>query len=224
MFGAENTVRDTRQRAEGSAAASRERRERRFDQTRSEILAAARAVMLEVGAARLSLREVARRAQFSPAALYTYFSGRDEIIDALTTESFRLLSTYLDAVPNGLPPDERLVQLGMAYMSFAEENPADLLCILSPYADDPAVSADVSIGLAAARLLSETLREGIASGLFRPLDEPQLARTAFGMWALVHGMTALATVSLGPVSDQIGRDPRGVIEDYIAALRPPKQA
>jgi AcrR family transcriptional regulator len=58
------------------------RRERRRLATRTEILTAARELLLEVGPEELSLRQVARRADFSPAALYTYFTSRDEIVSS----------------------------------------------------------------------------------------------------------------------------------------------
>ena len=55
-------------------------RERHHSETREEILAAAREVLLERGAADLSLREIARRAGFSPGALYKYFDNKDDVI------------------------------------------------------------------------------------------------------------------------------------------------
>ena len=198
-----------------------ERRGRRFRQTRCEILQAARDVMLETGAARLSLREVARRADFSPAALYKYFASRDEIIAELTAESFRRLQQSLLDVPVGLPADERLVQLGLAYMRFAEDNPADLRCILAVAATEPPAEADplLVMGVEMAALLDETLRAGITDGLFRPLSQADLTRTAFACWSLVHGMVALASVRLGPVSDLLRSDPEGVLRDFVLSLR-----
>src|SRR5450756_1792840 len=59
------------------------RKERRHRDTRREIFAAARQLLLEVDPDELSLRQVARRADFSPASLYTYFSSRDELLAAL---------------------------------------------------------------------------------------------------------------------------------------------
>jgi AcrR family transcriptional regulator len=204
-----------------AAAGREERRGRRFRQTRDQILRAARDVMLETGAARLSLREVARRADFSPAALYKYFASRDEIIAELTAESFRRLQTSLLQVPSALPADERLVQLGLAYMRFAEENPADLRCILTMAATEPPAEADppLVMGVELARLLGETLRQGITDGLFRPLPQADLTRTAFACWSLVHGMAALAGIRLDPVSDQLRSDPEGVLRDFVASLR-----
>ena len=114
------------------------RRDRRRLYTREEILAAARELLLEVGPEALSLRQVARRADFSPAALYTYFSSRDEIVASLFAESFERLDAYLRRVPTDLPPAERVVELGMAYMDFGRDNPMDLRCILSATSQESA--------------------------------------------------------------------------------------
>ena len=51
----------------------------------------ARELLLEVGPEELTLRQVARRADFSPASLYTYFSSRDDIVVALHAESLQRL-------------------------------------------------------------------------------------------------------------------------------------
>ena len=81
------------------------RRDRRRLATRAEILAAARELLLEVGPEGLSLRQVARRADFSPAALYTYFPSKDSLVASLFEESFERLYDYLRRVPADLPPD-----------------------------------------------------------------------------------------------------------------------
>jgi AcrR family transcriptional regulator len=70
---------------------------------REEILAEARRLVLEKGSDGFSMRELARRAGFGPASLYTYFSGRDEVLAVIGMEGLRQLGSYLEAVP-----DERL--------------------------------------------------------------------------------------------------------------------
>ncbi len=106
------------------------RRDRRRLATRAEILAAARELLLEVGPEGLSLRQVARRADYSPAALYTYFPSRDSLIAALFAESFERLDAYLRRVPADLPPDRRVIELGLTYMEFARDSPMDLRCMM----------------------------------------------------------------------------------------------
>ncbi|NIK87336.1 AcrR family transcriptional regulator [Rhizomicrobium palustre] len=63
-----------------------ERRAREYSATRAAILEAARRVAARDGARDLSLRGVAAEAGFAPAALYSYFSGKDELLLALAAE------------------------------------------------------------------------------------------------------------------------------------------
>jgi len=196
------------------------RRDRRRLATRAEILAAARELLLEVGPEELSLRQVARRADFSPAALYTYFSSRDEIVSSLFDESFERLDAYLRRVPAGLAPEQRVIELGVAYMDFAGDNPMDLRCILLATSQDLPPSRGQALGLGAARLLGETFREGLEQGVF---SSSGLSATemAFGTWALVHGLVSISGIDLTAVADEVSAAPRRVLEGYVRLLMAP---
>ena len=63
-----------------------ERRAREHLATRAAILESARRVAARDGARDLSLRGVAAEAGFAPAALYSYFTGKDELLLALAAE------------------------------------------------------------------------------------------------------------------------------------------
>lgn len=195
------------------------RRERRRQETREEILEAARELLLEVGPEELTLRQVARRADFSPASLYTYFSSREEIIASLFAESLRRLNTYLRRVPLDLPPDRRVVELGMAYMDFARDNPVDLRCVLAASQGGMPEAGDLAEGFEVARLIGQTFREGVESGVFVASDELTPAEMAYSVWALVHGSVVLGAVDLGVVADIVRAAPRRVLEAYVARLK-----
>lgn len=68
------------------AAKRSERRAREHSATKAAILEAARRVAARDGARDLSLRGVAAEAGFAPAALYSYFTGKDELLLALAAE------------------------------------------------------------------------------------------------------------------------------------------
>lgn len=193
------------------------RRDRRRLTTREEILAAARELLLEVGPEGLSLRQVARRADFSPAALYTYFSSKDEIVASLFAESFERLDAYLRRVPADLPPDQRVIELGMAYMDFARDNPMDLRCMLLSTSLELPPSSGKALGLEAARLIGETFREGVESGVFGA-SVLSAAEMAYGTWALVHGMVSVAGIDLTEVAEEVSADQRRVLEGYMKLL------
>jgi AcrR family transcriptional regulator len=195
------------------------RRDRRRLDTREEILAAARELLLEVGPEALSLRQVARRADFSPAALYNYFSSRDEIIASLFAESFERLNAYLKRVPTDLPLKTRVVELGMAYLDFGRENPMDLRCVLAATSQEGLVDSSVmALGLSAVRLIGDTFREGVEEGRFTADQSLSAAELAYGVWALVHGLVSISSVDVTLVSDVMSADPRRVVEAFVSLL------
>src|SRR5215471_11762573 len=103
----------------GQAAAGT--RARRRSRTRMAILEAAYELLGEQGLEGIAIRELARRLDYSPAALYRYFQGRDEIIAALVEDSAGMLFERLEAVPDGHSATDRLTALGEAYLAFARD-------------------------------------------------------------------------------------------------------
>ena len=189
------------------------RRERRHQETRDDILRVARQVVIESGAEQLTVREIARRADFAPSALYRYFEGgRPEILFAIAKTSVAVLEGHLARVARGLPPAERIVAMGEAYLRFAREHPEevtllfDSLTAMEPLdLEHPDESFLAPTGVY--RLLESALREGIADGTFR-IAERDLMFVMHGTWALVHGLASVERLheQHGGVFDDRGRD------------------
>jgi len=70
----------------------RERQERDREAVERAILNAARDLFIAEGYPNVSIRKIAERIEYSPAALYAYFPSKDDIFFALAEEGFRLLS------------------------------------------------------------------------------------------------------------------------------------
>ena len=68
-----------------------ERQQRARDLTRRAILDAALELFVADGYAQVSIRKIAAKVDYSPAAIYRYFPSKDEIFFALAEEGFRLL-------------------------------------------------------------------------------------------------------------------------------------
>ena len=58
-------------------------KEQRTQRIRSRIIDAARTLVVENGFEHLSLRGIARRVGYSPAALYEYYDSKDSILEDL---------------------------------------------------------------------------------------------------------------------------------------------
>jgi AcrR family transcriptional regulator len=78
-----------------------ERRTREHNATRAAILGAARRVAARDGARDLSLRSVASEAGFVPAALYGYFTGKDDLLLALAAEDLSSLARAMRGAAAG---------------------------------------------------------------------------------------------------------------------------
>ncbi|MEO8260051.1 MAG: TetR/AcrR family transcriptional regulator [Acidobacteriota bacterium] len=65
---------------------------------RRGILDAARELFVNEGYHNVSIRKVAERIEYSPAAIYLYFPSKDDIFFALAEEGFRLLGDPSDLV------------------------------------------------------------------------------------------------------------------------------
>ncbi len=189
------------------------RRERRHQETHDDILRVARQIVMESGAEQVTVREIARRADFAPSALYRYFEGgRPEILLALARASVGVLEGHLARLPKGLPPAERIVAMGEAYLRFAREHREEVALLFDSLQamepldlehPDEAFLAPTGVY----RLLESALREGIAEGAFR-IAEDDLMFVMHGTWALVHGLALVERLheQHGGVFDDRGRE------------------
>src|SRR4249920_2049559 len=69
----------------------KERHERDREAVSRAILDAARELFVTEGYQNVSIRKIAERIEYSPAAIYGYFPCKDDIFFALAEEGFRLL-------------------------------------------------------------------------------------------------------------------------------------
>ena len=83
----------------------KERQERDREQVRGRILDAARELFVAEGYRNVSIRKIAEKVEYSPAALYSYFPSKDDLFFALAEEGFRKLFEFTNdpAVTTGDP-------------------------------------------------------------------------------------------------------------------------
>src|SRR5689334_4579585 len=94
-----------------------DRRRRRNDRRRIEILRAAAGVFRTRGFAAAGMREIARAADLSPGNLYHYFAGKDEILFFCQDRTLdRLLAAAGDAAAVRTPVGARLRSVAAAHV------------------------------------------------------------------------------------------------------------
>jgi AcrR family transcriptional regulator len=92
--------------------------ERRRKAQESRILEAALALVGESGIDALSIKGIAERADYSPAALYRYFESKDELVAALALRAVQGLGEAL-AEPSASEPLARVAELAGRFVDFA---------------------------------------------------------------------------------------------------------
>jgi AcrR family transcriptional regulator len=116
-------------RESAPAASARAQRQRTLvDARRALVLDAARTVFFEHGLEGTSMREIAQRAGYTPGAIYSYFSSKEEMYGALLDESLERLNEQVDAAAacGGDTAAEVLRATANAFFEFYRENPRDL--------------------------------------------------------------------------------------------------
>lgn len=91
------------------------------DQLEALILSAGIALMKEVGLARFSAREVAKRIGYSIGTIHNVFGSYDRLVSAINTRTFSLWAAHLRARLAAAGGD-RIAALVAGYFDFAREN------------------------------------------------------------------------------------------------------
>lgn len=99
----------------------KERQDRERRAVRQSILDAARDLFVAEGYRNVSIRKIAERIEYSPAAIYSYFPSKDDIFFALAEEGFRRLDLKIrDLVTTDDPLDD-MRRCWWAYYAFSKE-------------------------------------------------------------------------------------------------------
>lgn len=188
----------------------------------AEILDAARALFLEVGKEGFSLREVARRAEYSPAALYNYFDGVEALVNLLALEGVQALGSYLEVVPSGTSSPRRLRALGTAYLGFASAEPARYRLVFATLAAPTRRWSEYTATAYPFTLLIEECANGLNEGSLIDRHNVGAAGLAYGLWTTVHGIAMLSAHHLASIEDKdIAPLSQHALECAIAGITAP---
>ena len=167
--------------------------ERRQQRTRDLILKTALELVKEQGIDKWSLREIARRIDYSPSGLYEYFDSKDDILYTLWEQIGTRFRNYLESVSQDLPPKEYLLQLSLAYVRFARDYP-DYFMIGFSLVRSPVASFESLNELdpePTFMILVHGVQRAIAAGLLHTEEAYGAAEISYSIWSLVHGMSML---------------------------------
>jgi AcrR family transcriptional regulator len=164
---------------------------RRSDHTRSElrqlILDAAHLHMAEVGIARFSTREVAKRIGYSGGTVLNVFVSGDGLIASVNTRTFSLWADVLeDALSRD--PEDPIRTLVEAYFTFARRNPNLWSAI---YAHQPANGFVIDEGELESRSRLTGIVAGVVASALPEHRRGEAERLTRSLVAVVHGHCSL---------------------------------
>jgi len=196
-----------------------ERKDRERQAVRDSILDAARDLFVAEGYRNVSIRKIAERIEYSPAAIYSYFDGKDDIFYALAEEGFRRLSGKVQAAVGRADPLEDVRAGWWAFYEFSKEQP-EFFELMFVDRSVPKISEhwegfEVLQQLLAAAVTS--LQRAIDAGVFPATMHPQVAMNV--LWGALVGPSVIGLchrLSPGEDGDALACD---VLETTLAGLR-----
>jgi len=194
-------------------------RERRRERNKNTILDIATELIRSKGIENISLREIAKHADYSPAGLYKYFDSKAAIIHAVQARENQKLIELLTTVSSELSPKQRLVELSLLYIQYALDNSVYLVLINSLSSERktkeqpvPATSPYI-LFLKAVDAWSQHERMK-----FQP--DYGLEEITYTLWSLIHGMATLRLSQLKDFEADFQSVNRRSIELFLNGLRP----
>jgi AcrR family transcriptional regulator len=196
----------------------KERQDREKQAVHESILAAARDLFVAEGYAHVSIRRIAERIEYSPAAIYSYFPSKDDIFFALAAEGFERLDAAIGAVATHADPLEDLRSGWWAFYQFSKDQP-EFFHLMFVDRSVPAITEQWQGFDLLQQMMTKVaarIQRAIDAGLLPANLNPQVALHV--LWAALTGPAVLGcTCRLAPGedADALARD---VLDTTIAGL------
>jgi AcrR family transcriptional regulator len=172
----------------------KERRARHHAAIEHRILDAAEDLLLRSGSDGVSLRAVAERIEYSPSAIYSYFSTKDGLLAALAAHGFRQLTVVLTRVSEAADssPLARLREFYWRYYEFSKTHAAyyELMFLDASYAADQWDREVLELVRPATDEADRLIAECVGVGTFLAATSATGVRRT--LWAAVHGAAVIA--------------------------------
>jgi len=179
--------------------------------TQTKILEAASALFLEGGLSALSVRAIAARAGVSTIGIYSYFQGKQGILDTLYIESAGLVSKAVTEPAQHENLTDAIVDGVNRYLGIAENYPAHYALFFGGADAEYTPSAE-------AYAAGGEAFEGLVTLTSRALpDNATLAekhKFAVSIWALTHGFVGLRSNAVNRRIET--KDWRAMVLDAVA--------
>jgi len=165
-------------------------RQRRKEKNRESILDAAAHLIVRHGYENVSLRDIAKQADYSPAGLYKYFESKLAIFQALQTRENLHLIKQFDTLPDTLAPKERLLELCMLYIDYSLENRA-YLALVNNLSSGRTTKQQPIPANSPYRVFYQCVEDWVKADNLSLPNQYGLEEVTYALWAQIHGMATL---------------------------------
>jgi len=171
-------------------------REKRKEKTLKQIIKTTSQLIRRDGVEKLSLRQVAKKMNYSPSGMYEYFPSKEALIAAVNEEGLKSLSKYMKRASSELSWREILIERGLAYLDFAFEEPEMYLLVFSKLHSQRR-SLDETVNVNSPYFyLFDAIQQGLEVGEFHLQPDHSPDTVTFALWSLLHGMAMLELTHL----------------------------
>jgi len=187
------------------------------------LIQAAEAEIAQNGIGAVSLRAIARRAGVSHQAPGHFFRDRNGLLTALAVDGFHRLTAHMMSTRQALPPDasvaDQMTAVGVAYVTFADQQPAVFSLMMRPELHNQDDEELVRARVECYSILLETVASACGDGWGRGHSVDELAMAS---WALVHGAVTLwqsgdlAIIYPDTAIEEVARHVTGVLASALA--------
>ena len=200
----------------------KERQGREREAVTKSILDAARELFVAEGYPSVSIRKIAEKIEYSPAAIYSYFPSKDDIFFALAEEGFRMLLDRVQRSAAQFPGPDPVDDVRQAFWSFYEFSKAHPEHYFLMFVDRsvPRISRDWErFGFVHEMKLevAAVIQRAIDAGAIAPGTDPRAALLV--LVAAVHGAAAMRLCDRLAHSESGDALAHDTLETTIAGLR-----
>ncbi len=189
---------------------SKERILRQKEETRANILKAARQIVKEEGWQGLSMRKIADRIEYTAPIIYEYFANKEAILQELTSKGFLILAKDLEtAKAESDDPSVQLEGMWLAYWNFALKNKE--MYQLMYGVEMTCCAQRTTESETPYRLISESIAELMKDNHPEPNT---IKQKYFTFFSVIHGLISINIVGNG-LSDTINKQ---ILKDAISGI------
>lgn len=196
----------------------KERQEREREAVSRAILDAARDLFVVEGYQNVSIRKIAERIEYSPAAIYSYFPSKDDIFLALAEEGFRLLFSACC----GEPPANKVEAIRCGFWNVYEFSKAhpEYYALMFIDRSVPRISQDwerfgfvrdMKVNIA------RQIQDAITEGVFPPNTQPHAVFRI--LLAAIHGAAIMRLCDRLQQDEDADALARDTLEAALTGLR-----